>query len=40
MHTLNQEGASALNFKDAAAPIFGHRDVVFDLFIVKRFFFI
>ena len=30
--------ASALDFKDAASPRFGHSDVVFDIFIETGFF--
>ena len=33
------ERASALDFKDPAAPIFGHSDVVFDLFTETFFAF-
>ena len=35
---FNQEIAFASDFKDTAAPRFGHSDVVFDLFIETRFF--
>ena len=34
---ITRRDHSALDFKDTSAPIFGHSDVVFDIFLETRF---